>query len=56
MGYHTGRKAAFAAVLPRNCCPSCRAKARDEVLRAKKVGGMQGYFVQDSQEDMLERI
>lgn len=55
-GYGFGYKSAFAAVITREACPVCREAARDAVFKAKKQGRFQHYFVQDKQEDLLEKL
>ena len=55
-GYGTGYKTAFAAVLPRHVCPECRIAAQDAVWIEKKQGKYQHYFIQDRDNDLLERI
>ncbi|HMM22931.1 MAG TPA: histone deacetylase [Selenomonadales bacterium] len=55
-GYGTGYKTAFAAVLPRRACPACRAAAQDAVRAEKQRGNHRHYFIQDWDNDLLERI
>lgn len=55
-GYGTGYKTAFAAILPREVCPECRVAAQDAVWAEKKKGKYQHYFLQDKENDLLERI
>lgn len=55
-GYGFGAKSAFAAVIPRDACSVCRSQARDEVLKAKRQGRFGYYFLQDKQQDFLERL
>ncbi len=55
-GHRTSYQSAFAAVLPRECCPTCRREARDAVLAAKRQGKYQHYIIQDRGNDSLERV
>lgn len=55
-GHHFGFKSAFAAILPRQACPKCRQEGRDAALAAKRSGKYQHYFIQDKEEDLLERL
>ncbi|MCE5287104.1 MAG: histone deacetylase [Pelosinus sp.] len=55
-GYPSGYKSAFAAVITRNACPACAKAAYDAVWQAKKENKFQHYFVQDKQQDVLERL
>lgn len=49
-------KSAFAAVLSREACASCRRDAYDSVHKMKGQGKYQQYFVQDKQKDQLEKL
>ncbi len=55
-GHHCGYKSAFAACLPRGVCRECRRDARDTVLTAKRQGKYGYYFIQDKDNDTLERV
>jgi acetoin utilization deacetylase AcuC-like enzyme len=55
-GYPFGMKSAFAAIIPRNSCPACRAQARDAVHKARQAGRHDCCFIQDKQEDRLEQL
>ncbi|BBB89997.1 MAG TPA: histone deacetylase [Methylomusa anaerophila] len=55
-GHPFGHKSAFAAVIFRNSCPECRREARDAVVRARKEGEYQHYYIQDKSEDRLEKL
>jgi acetoin utilization deacetylase AcuC-like enzyme len=55
-GYPFDTKSAFAVIIPRDGCPSCRQEGRDAALAAKKQGHFQHYFIQDKQNDILEEI
>ena len=50
-----GHKSAFAAVIPREACPRCTREARDAVMRERKGGRYDWYYVQDRPQDVLER-
>ncbi|MEN6412767.1 MAG: histone deacetylase [Veillonellales bacterium] len=54
--YGINAKSAFAAIIPRNACSHCRQEARDRVLRAKKQGRFDYYFIQDKPADHLEEL
>ncbi|CUH97637.1 hypothetical protein P22_3769 [Propionispora sp. 2/2-37] len=49
-------QSAFAAVITREACPVCRREAYDAVLAVKKRGGFGNYFVQDMQQNNLEKL
>jgi len=51
-----GCKSAFAAVISREACASCRQAAVEAVHKAKKQGKYQHYFVQNKYEDRLEKM
>ncbi|MDR2006159.1 MAG: histone deacetylase [Acidaminococcales bacterium] len=55
-GSYFGEQSAFIAVVWAASCPDCGKKAYDAVLRAKKQGGHNYFFVQDKTKDLLERI
>ncbi|HWR42697.1 histone deacetylase [Sporomusa sp.] len=55
-GYPFGVKSAFAAVIPRNSCRTCRIQAQDAVHKAKKEGRHDHYFIQDKEQDILEEV
>jgi len=55
-GYPSGLKSAFAAVVPRNSCKSCRNQAQAAVHNEKKIGRHDHYFLQDKEQDLLTRI
>ncbi len=55
-GYRCGFQSAFAASLPRGACPQCRREAEDAVHAAKRQGRYQHYFLQDKDNDSLERV
>lgn len=65
-GYHTiateaegrsfGVKTAFAAVIPRNSCSTCRSQARDAIHTAKKEGRYDHYLLQDKEQDTFEQF
>lgn len=46
----------FAAILPRAVCPSCRQAGRDAVLTVRRQGRYQHYFLQDKDQDILEKL
>ncbi|MDD4600377.1 MAG: histone deacetylase, partial [Negativicutes bacterium] len=51
-----GVKSAFASVIPRAACPSCRRRAQDEAITAKRQGRYGHCFIQDKQQDILEKL
>jgi len=51
-----GLQTAFAAVIPRAACPSCKAAGKDAVAAAKRQGHHKYYFLQDKQQDYLEKL
>ncbi|HWR07928.1 histone deacetylase [Sporomusa sp.] len=51
-----GTKSAFAAVIPRQSCRICRSQAQDAVHKAKKDGRHDHYFLQDKEQDTLEKV
>lgn len=51
-----GLQTAFAAVIPRAACPSCKAAGKDAVAVAKRRGHHQYYILQDKQQDYLEKL
>jgi len=65
-GYHTiateaegrsfGVKTAFAAVIPRNSCSTCRSQACDAIHTAKKEGRYDHYLLQDKEQDTFEQF
>lgn len=55
-GHRSGYQSAFAAVVPRESCPACRQGARDAVLAARRQGKYQHYYIQDKENDSLERV
>lgn len=55
-GHSFRAKSAFAAVIPRDACSVCRSGARDEVFHAKKKGNYENFFIQDKQQDVLEKL
>jgi acetoin utilization deacetylase AcuC-like enzyme len=50
-----GHKSAFIAVLNRQPCATCRQAAYAAVYAAKKQNQYQHYFIQDKEQDRLER-
>lgn len=55
-GSDFGYKSAFASVISREACLTCRQMAMDAVYKAKKQGKYQHYFVQNKYEDRLEKL
>lgn len=55
-GTRFGDQSAFIAVLPRQACAQCRAKAHDEALREKKSGRWQYVFIQHIASGLIETI
>ena len=55
-GYGFKTKSAFAAVIPRDACQACRSGAREAVYREKRQGKYGNYFIQDKQQDVLEKL
>ena len=53
---HGGFQSAFAAIIPRHSCRACREKAKDAAVKAKKAGQYNYCFLQDKNNDLLERI
>ncbi|TWH47891.1 histone deacetylase [Sporomusa sp. KB1] len=51
-----GVKTAFAAMIPRNSCSTCRSQARDAVHKAKQEGHYDYCILQDKELDTLEQI
>lgn len=51
-----GLVSAFAAILPRFACPQCRKDGQDAVHAAKRQGRYQHYFLQDKEQDFLEKL
>ena len=51
-----GFQSAFIGIVWQKSCPTCEKKAYDDVLRAKKNGIDEYYYVQNKKEDRLERI
>ena len=49
-------RSAFAAIIPRYSCRACRDQAKGAVLKAKKAGQYNYCFLQDKDNDLLERI
>lgn len=54
--YPFGVKSAFVAIIPRNSCPACRSQAQDEVRKALQNGQHDCYYIQDKQQDILEKL
>jgi hypothetical protein len=55
-GSYFGAQSAFIAVVWPQSCPECEKKAYDAVLKAKRTGIYNYYFVQNKLKDSLERI
>lgn len=55
-GYESGRKSAFAAMIPRRACPDCRREGYDAVHAVKKQGEYKHHYVQDKDKDIYEEI
>lgn len=55
-GYPFGVKSAFAAIIPRNTCSACRREAEDALYKAKNEGGHDYYFLQDKEQDALQKF
>ena len=49
-------KSAFAVVLGPDRCTACLERGKDSILKAKRHGIHQYYFLQDRKEDWVERI
>ena len=51
-----GDQSAFIVCVPRDICPACRAKAKDEALREKKTGRWQYVFIQNIVDGYIETV
>ena len=54
-GARSRDKTAFAAVTGPEACPECRRKAKEALIRAKRLGQHQLYILQDRREDTTEK-
>lgn len=51
-----GDQSAFIVCVPKDICPACRAKAKDEALREKKTGRWQYVFIQNIVDGYIETV
>lgn len=49
-------KSAFAVVLGPDRCPACLERGKDSLMKAKRHGAHQYYFLQDRREDRVEKV
>ena len=49
-------QSAFAAIIPRESCVSCRQDAKQAVFKARQDGRYMHCFLQDKDQDILEKI
>lgn len=55
-GTRFGDQNAFISVLPRYSCPRCRAKAKDEALRARRSGKYMYTYIQNVESGEIEHV
>lgn len=55
-GRFGGYNSAQITVLFRDTCPECRVKAKDNLLKSRKLASYKYYYLQDKQLDILEKI
>ena len=55
-GQHLPFQSAFAAIIPRESCTACRQAAKQAVIKARRDGRYIHCFLQDKDQDTLEKI
>ena len=50
------KKTAYAAILQKESCPSCRDRGKDALQKAKRQGNHLYYILQDKREDCCDRV